>query len=155
MKILFTVFTVLILLSGCATRNAFSNLGLSEEQELALENTKDGKLVSQAQVGGVYSVVYLNNVSSNIDKNSINFYLSIYLKESSENIKLTMNNQNPNNIKKLASENEFSHLLPKKSEWSKNYLVSFNNNENNETINLLIESDQFSSDQLHYLKDQQ
>ena len=154
MKIFFTIFTILILLSGCGTRNAFSNLGLSAEQEVALENTKNGKLSFENKVGGVFSVIYMNNISSKLDKNFINFYVSIYLKEKSEDLSITMNQKKSLWIKEMPHENEFSSLLPSKSEWNKNYIVSFENDENNNTINLLIESDQFSSGQLHYLKDQ-
>lgn len=152
MKIFFTILTITILLTGCATRNAFSKLGMTVEQELALENTKSGKMQSEEIVGGVYSSIYMNNVSSKIDKKYITFYVSVYLKNQSKNLKITMNTQNPLEIKELALDNEYAHLLSKTSEWSKNYLVSFENNASSE-VNLLIESGQFSSGQLNYLKD--
>lgn len=152
MRIFFTIFTILILLSGCATKNAFTKLDLTKEQEFALENTRTGKLAFNEKVGGVFSAIYMNNVTSKINTNYINFYISVYLKNQSKDLKITMNQQNPLEIRELPYKNEFSNLLPIKSEWTKSYMVSF---KKDATVNLLIESGQFSSGQLSYLKDLQ
>ena len=154
MKIFFTILTITILLTGCATRNAFSKLEITEEQEKAIENTISGKLESQNIVGGVFSAIYLNNVILKTDNDNINFYISIYLKNQSTDLNITSNEQSPLEIVKLSQTNEYSHLLHTKSEWTKNYIVSFENNES-AGINLLIESGQFSSGQLNYVKDLQ
>lgn len=158
MRIFFSIFTILILLSGCATKSAFSKLDLSQEQELALENTRTGKLALNEKVGGVFSAIYMNNVTEKVDTNLINFFVSVYLKDQNKDLNITMNKQTPIEIKELPHKNEFSTLLPIDSKWSKSYMVSFENNETTQKkkrLNLLIESGQFSSGQLSYLKDLQ
>jgi len=154
MRYFFTAFIITILLSGCATRNAFSKLEISQEQELSIENTRSSKMISNGETGGIFSVVFLNNVFPKESKNTNDFYISIYTKNQNKdlNINIKLNKELPLEIKELPHANKFAHLAPITSEWTKNYLVSFKNNKKN-TIILQIDNGQFSSGELYYLKD--
>jgi len=152
MKFFFTTLIITILFSGCATRNAFSKLDISKKQELSIENIRSGKMKSDTRIGGIFSSVYLNNIYPNEDKNTNNFYISIYIKDKNQNLTIKLNKELFTDMKELPHANKYSNLLPITSPWTKNYLVSFQNNENKELI-LKIDNGQFSSGELYYLKD--
>ncbi|NOR56945.1 MAG: hypothetical protein GQ474_00300, partial [Sulfurimonas sp.] len=92
------------------------------------------------------------------------FYVYLYLKDEKEmhdsntldDIKLTLklNGKIPVKVKKLDSKNQFSHLASVNSEWKRYYLVAFEREEESE-INLVLETDQSSSDALTYQKDEE
>ena len=117
-----------------------------------MENTRTGKLSFKDKVGGIFSAIYMNNVSSEFDNEYNNFYISAYIKNKNEYLNITLDGKKPLEIKELSKDNEFSHLLYIKSDWGKNYIMSFENNERSE-VNLLIENGQFSSGQLSFSKD--
>ena len=149
--LLFTLIT-LILSSGCATKNAFTKLGLEESEEKAIENTRCAKIVSKDVVGGIFSAIYLNNIYQELEKEHALFYISIYIKEKGNDFNVTLNDELPVNIKKLSQINKYSHLLSNKNEWNQNYLVTFKNPVDSK-LNLLIDSGQYSSGPLSYLRD--
>ncbi|MDQ7061511.1 MAG: hypothetical protein Q9M43_10430 [Sulfurimonas sp.] len=93
MKIISSALVISILFSGCATRNAFSKLDISKEQEAAIENTKSGKIIFDKKVEGIYSAVYLNNVYENTDKTNNYFYISLYLKNKNNYLNITLNGE--------------------------------------------------------------
>lgn len=150
MKIFLLSVLTIIFISGCATKNAFSKLKMDVDQEKAIENTRSAKMLSEGKVGGIFSAIYLNNIYT--DKTTQQFYISIFMKESKSNLDFTLNGNKPLEIKELASDSEFAHLLMMENKWTKNYLISFENTKAS-NLNLLIYSDQFSSGQLKYLKD--
>ena len=150
MKIFLLSVLTIIFISGCATKNAFSKLKIDVDQEKAIENTRSAKMLSEGKVGGIFSAIYLNNIYT--DKTTQQFYISIFMKESKSNLDFTLNGNKPLEIKELASDSEFAHLLMMENKWTKNYLISFENTKAS-NLNLLIYSDQFSSGQLKYLKD--
>ncbi len=149
MKYFFTTLIIVILLQGCSVRNAFSKLEINKEQEKAVENTRSGKMNYNEKVGGIFSVMYLNDVYPSMNKSTNYFYISIYIKDKNEELVIMSNKQKPLKIKTLPHDNKFTRLLPMQSEWATNYLVSFDNNEK-EGVNISIESGQFSSGQLNY-----
>ena len=152
MKFFLFALITLILSSGCATKNAFTKLGLDDSQEKAIENTRCAKIISDDVVGGIFSAIYLNNIYKEIDDAHTLFYISIYIKEKSNDFNVTLNNELPVNIKKLSHINKYSHLLSSKNEWNQNYLVTFKNPVDSK-LNLLIDSGQYSSGPLSYLRD--
>ena len=149
MKILLLGIVTTILISGCATKNAFSKLNMGVEQEKAIENTRCAKITSNDNVGGIFSAIYLNNIYKEIDKNTQKFYISIYLKNTDSEVDIRLNNQKPLQMKKLPSKNEYSHLLSTNNKWTKNYEVSFVKTQG-QKLNLSIDSGPFSSGQLSY-----
>ncbi|MBC8237658.1 MAG: hypothetical protein H8E76_05455 [Helicobacteraceae bacterium] len=154
MKTFLFALITLIFISGCATKNAFTKLGLEDSEQKAIENTRCAKVISGDIVGGIFSAIYLNNIYEDINKEHKMFYISMYLKEKSDNFNVTLNNEKPIQIKKLPDFNKYSHLLPSKNKWTQNYLVTFKSAPNSD-LNLSIDSGQYSSGPLSYSKDQQ
>ncbi len=157
MKYFLTSLAIVFLFTGCTTRNAFSELNITTEQEMAIENTLSWKIVSSDKVEGVFSAIYLNNIYKNIDKNTNIFYISMYLKTQDQNFSVTLNEQVLQDIVILDKNNKYKKLLSIENDWRNDYLVSFKNDENNNSNQLIlkIDSGPFSSGPLNYLKDQQ
>lgn len=156
MKIILSVLIIGILTTGCTTRNAFSKLDITKEQEAAIENTRSGKITSSKQLEGIYSAIYLNNVYQNEEAKHYNFYISMYLKNKTNDLNITLNKQEAVLLKKLPEKNKYAELLGLKVPWTNNYFVSFKRDENNESAKLIlqIDNDQFSSGQLTYVREQ-
>jgi len=152
MKYFFIALIITVLTSGCATRNAFSKLKISPEQERAIENTKSGKIQKDLLVEGVYSAINLNAVYPDMSKEKVNFYISIYIKDKQDELHVTLNGEEPTSIHSLEKDNRFSHLQGVENDWIDNYLLSFDNNET-AGLQLLIESGQFSSGLLNFPKE--
>ena len=138
-----------LFISGCATKNAFSKLNMGVEQEKAIENTRCAKLVSKNIVGGIFSAVYLNNIYKDIDKKTQKFYISIYMKNTEENLNIRLNTEEPLETKKLPSTNEYVHLLSTKNKWTSHYEVTFAKTQD-ESLSLSLDSGPFSSGLLSY-----
>ena len=149
MKIFLTAFFAIILLSGCANKNAFSQFNMGTEQEKAIENTISSKMLANNKIGGIFSAIYLNNIYKEMDKNTQKFYISIFMKESQDKIEVSLNNEEPIESKKLSNYNKYSSLLPMKNQWTKNYLVTFKSTLDS-NLSLSIDSGQFSSGPLKY-----
>ncbi len=152
MKYFFTALIITILTSGCATKTAFSKLGISPEQELAIENTRTGKIQKGTKIEGVYSAINLNAIYPDMNKNKMNFYVSIYIKDKQDELYITLNGKEPTSITPLEKDNRFSHLQSIENNWINNYLLSFENDEK-APLKLLIESGQFSSGILTFVKE--
>jgi hypothetical protein len=154
LKILLLGLATTLFISGCATKNAFSKLNMGTEQEVAVENTRCAKLITEDSVGGIFSAVYLNNIYKDMDQKTQNFYISTYIKKSDIDLDIKLNGKKPLTITKLPSLNKYSHLLSTSNEWTKNYEVIFMKTKSS-NINLSIDSGQFSSGLLKYSKDLQ
>jgi hypothetical protein len=161
MKYFFATLFVGFLISGCATRSAFSKFGITQEQELSIENTRSGEMRNGTKVGGIFSSVYLNNIYPNMSEDTNVFYISTYMRKDSvdnnesNDFSIKMNNAKPKEIRKLAYDTKLNDLLPVKTSWTNNYVVTFDNNETTDKIDLVIGIDQFSSGSLIYSKDAQ
>ena len=154
MKIFLFSFILTILISGCTTKNAFSKLEMSKDQEKAVENTRSAKMIEGENIGGIFSAIYLNNIYKNINKESKLFYISIFMKEKNSSINATLNNNKAIHSEKLPHTNKYSHLLPITNTWTQNYLVTFTDTQSKD-INLSIDSGPFSSGLLSFQEDLQ
>lgn len=164
MKSFFITVNILLILSGCATKNAFSKFDMSTEQELSASSLQSSKIVSGGKVGGVVSAIYLNEIYPNSFHQNEYFFVCLFLKNREEmynpnslddiDLALKLNSKLPVKIKKLAPDNQFSHLLSMKNSWNSYYLVAFEKEEEKK-LSLLLESGQSSSAALRYQKDEQ
>lgn len=152
MKYFLISLIVSVLITGCATRNAFSMLEITPDQELAVENTRSGQIRVDKKVSGVFSAIYLNNVYPNMKEDTNLFYVSVYTKKKNSDVNITMNGNSPVDIREILYETKLNSLLPIKTAWTKNYLVSFENIVS-AGITLTIENGQYSSGPLTYSKD--
>jgi hypothetical protein len=164
MKYILTILTFSLLFIGCADKNAFSKFNMQVDQELSASSLQESKIKMGENVEGVFSAIYLNDVYPNVYTVNEYFYVYLYLKDKKEmydtntldKIKLTMklNGNLPVKIKKLDSNNKFSNLASVNSKWRKYYLVAFKREVKNK-INLVLETDQSSSEALTYQKDEE
>jgi len=164
MKYILTILTFWLLFMGCADKNAFSKFNMQKDQELSAASLQGSKIKMGENVEGIFSAIYLNKVYPNVYTHNEYFYVYLYLKDEKkmhdtntlDDIKLTMklNGRLPIKIKKLDAKNKFSHLASVESEWMRYYLVAFEKEEEN-AINLVLETDQSSSDVLEYQKDEE
>ena len=143
-----------LLLTGCTTKNAFSELGLSLAQEKAIESTRNEKMRDKEEVGGLFSVIYLNNIHKELPKDTQEFYLAIYAKNGYDQLHFTLNGANAVDVSKLPKENEYSKLLTMKNQWSQEYLLSFKTPKEKQ-LTLLIGNGRFSSGLLEFVEDPQ
>ncbi len=160
MKIFFTSLVIVLFLSACADKTAFSRFEMSEEQELTASSLQSSKIVSGERVDGIFSAIYLNEVYPDTMYEHESFYISLYLKQDKENFKIWLNGHLPLIIEKLPHANQFSHLASVESEWSSYYLVTFQkyaqkSKDFNEPLTLVLESGPSSSAVLVYPVEQQ
>lgn len=154
MKYFLTTLLVAFLFSGCSTRNAFTQLDIDEKQKKAIEQTKSGQIVFDGKIKGIYSAIYLNNLDQSINPKTSQFYMSLYLKDVNSTLSIKLNNKKALSVVQLEEENKYSHLLPIKTPWRDNYLVTFKKTKKKK-LTLKIDSGQFSSGPLKYSKVQQ
>ena len=161
MRYILTILTFWLLFMGCADKNAFSKFNMQPDQELSAASLQGTKIKMGDNVEGIFSAIYLNKVYPNVYTLNEYFYVYLYLKDEKkmhdsntlDDIKLTLklNGKIPLKVKKLDAKNKFSHLASVHSEWKRYYLVAFEKEEESE-INLVLETDQSSSDALTYQK---
>jgi len=153
MKNILLFLTFLLLFAGCSQKNAFSAFDMDKTKELSVSSLQSSKIVSQnADVRGVFSAIYLNEVYPETFNEHEYFFIFIYLKEAKElhnakdgiesDLKLTLNSKSPLKIKKLPKQNQFSHLIETTNNWSEYYMVAF---EMADKLNLSLKEEQSSS----------
>ena len=163
MKSFFIVLTFLLLLWGCADKNAFSKFDLDIKQELTATNLQSSKIMSNGKTEGIFSAIYLNEIYPESFNQNEYFFVYIYMKNkkkmhnpnSLDDIELTLklNSKLPLKIKKLSHINRFSYLASVKNDWNRYYLVAFN--KQGSLLSLVLESDLSSSAVIKYQKGEQ
>ena len=157
-----TIIAILLLISGCSTRNAFEQFNMEKEQELSVSSLLSSKITSQnGEIQGVVSAIYLNEIYPQSYNNNEYFFVYIFLKDKKKmndpkrfdelSLNLKLNNKTPIKIKQLPHENKFTNLAFMKSDWNKYYLVAFQK-DNKSSLNLVLESGQSFSAPLKYQK---
>ena len=152
MKSILNALFFTILLAACSHQNAFTKFNLNKEQELGMSSLKSSKIIANNKVRGVISAIYLNEVDPNQFNENEYFYIFTYLKDSSEDITLTLNQKSAIKIEKLSNENRFSHLCSIKNEWNRYYLVTFAK-EKKDTLKLILQTSNGSKASLVYKKE--
>jgi len=156
MKTFLLVITAIFILSGCTTRNAFEKFDLKNDQTMAVENSRSGKLIEDGKVVGLYSAVYLNNIYTNVKDTSEAFYISVYKKDGVySDINMSLNSNDSFRVDELDKENQFKYLLSTKNRWGRYYLATFDENEDSATNILEIGIGNSSSGKVFFLKDRQ
>ncbi len=160
MKTIFTAILLTLLLSGCSRQNAFTKFDMNKQEELSESSLQSSKIILNEKVYGVFSAIYLNEVSPDKYSQYEYFYIYIYLKEKSEmhnpntldDIELTLklNGKTPVKIQELSNKNKFSHLSSVESDWNRYYLVAFKPAKDN--LKLVLENFGAKSTALTYEK---
>ena len=153
MKSFFIILTFMILLAGCADKNAFSKFNMTTEQELSASSLQSSKVKFGEEIDGTFSAIYLNEVYPKVYYKDDYFFIYLYLKEKKEEWDLKLNSKSPIKIEQLSHANKFSHLIATKNEWNRYYLVTFKKDKENR-LSLILENGQSSSAALMYQKDE-
>lgn len=152
MKTFTIILTFLVLISGCASKNAFERFSMSKEQELSEDALSRSKIKFGDKVNGIVSVVYLNFVSPQKYNDGEYFYVYTYIKNKNYESRFLLNDKEPVEVKELPAKNIFTHLTSIDNEWSKYYLVKFQ--EQGDKLSFIFESGPYSSDILKFEKDE-
>lgn len=151
MKYLLITLSTIFIFGGCSKNGAFEDFNLTKEQERSMNSLQSAKIRDAKTIDGMISAIYLNEVYPNTYNYHEYFFVYRYNKTKSE-LNLKLNSNSPIKVKKLSSKNEFSELIGVESEWNEYYLVSFEH-QDTKKLSLVLESGQFSSDPLVYLKE--
>jgi len=130
---------IIITFNACSSQNAFSNFKLSHEEEQSVLSLQSSKIISNKNITGIFSAIYLNKINANKYSNYETFYISLYLKKEDKKINFMLNNNNAFSVKELDVPNEFSNLFPINNQWYKYYLVKFEKDKTSQ-LNLSLET---------------
>jgi len=146
-KILFAGIVVL-LITGCAKKDAFTQFEMTSDQERGVDNAfyarltkivKDDNITSHTQVSAVTAGLYLNELYPNRYEDVEQFYIVFFAKNKAllEYFQFKLNGHNPIKVVKLPTENEYAHLMKMNNKWSIHYLVTFQKAKSN-TLHLKV-----------------
>ena len=153
MKTFLTALFFLLLLGGCAEKNAFSRFDINEKQEIALNALQSSKIQDKNRVNGVVTVVYLNQVEPEKFKDSEVFYVFMYLKDKSMPVNFTLNGKAPIfTVKELTYLNEYTYLTSTDVAWNKYYLVTFS--KQGDMLKFKVKNDKYTSQEMVFEKDE-
>ena len=153
MKTFLTALFFLLLLGGCAEKNAFSRFDINEKQEIALNALESSKVQNKNSVNGVVTVVYLNQVEPEKFKNNEVFYVFMYLKDKSMPVNFTLNGEAPiYTVKELTQYNEFTYLTSTDTPWNRYFLVTFS--KQSDILKFKMENGKYSSQEMVFEKDE-
>ena len=152
MKTFTIILTFLVLISGCASKNAFEQFEMSEKQELSANALARSKIKYADKVNGIVSTVYLNFVSPEEYTDGEYFYVYTYLKNKNYEFHFLLNDKEPISIEELPRKNAFTELTSIDNEWNRYYLLKFE--EQGDKLNFVFENGPYSSDILKFEKDE-
>jgi len=152
MKTFTIILIFLVLISGCASKNAFEQFEMSEKQELSANALARSKIKHADKVNGIVSTVYLNFVSPEEYTDGEYFYVYTYLKNKNYKFRFLLNDKEPISIEELPRKNAFTELTSIDNEWNRYYLLKFE--EQGDKLNFVFENGPYSSDILKFEKDE-
>ncbi|NPA59619.1 MAG: hypothetical protein GXO30_04020 [Epsilonproteobacteria bacterium] len=159
MKYIITNIALILLLLGCADKNAFTRFDIKKEQELGMVSLQNSKIKTlDDKTKGIISVVYLNDVYPKKYKDYEYFYIYFYINDKDKihdvNFMIKLNNKTPLSVKKLSNVNEFSGLTSTYNQWNSYYLVKFKEEKRSQIVFMLKDKD-IKSDEIIYYKDEE
>ena len=152
MKTFTIILTFLVLISGCASKNAFERFDMSKKQELGEDALQRSKIKYADKVNGIVSTIYLNFVSPQEYNDGEYFYVYTYLKNKNYEFRFLLNDKEPISVEELAKTNAFTELTSIDDEWNRYYLVKFE--EQGDKLNFVFENGPYTSDTLKFEKDE-
>jgi hypothetical protein len=144
---------LLVLLTGCSQKSAFSNFELSKEQEISISNTQRAKIVSPSKVEGIFTAVYLNNIYPQKYTPNDFFLIFLYTKDeiAPKELVFQANQKKALRIEEVQSNDEFTTLFQMQNSWNSCYLLEFESDANKD-INFEVNSGIYKSITLIYKK---
>lgn len=154
MKIVLTLLTTITLFTGCVDKNGFDNFGFSLQKQQWENNFISSKIEDQEGFQGIISAVYLNKVLPQKYNNNECFYLSIYLKDATQKLTFTLNEQASIVVKEIPNNDEFKEFVQTKKKWTKYYIVEFAEQKENDVLSFIAKNDTLSSSKMIFKKDE-
>jgi len=156
--------------SGCSSITDNPNmkqlLTKDDIYHTSLINTHKAQLIASLETKALLTATYLNPVvEQNPDWRSFQFnphdgeyfFVGVYISDSKEHsfntkgYKLTLNNQEPIEVKAIGKNDPLRYEMPMVDNWSNYYLVKFRANSEDEQ-KLIFESERFGEDVIVYSK---
>lgn len=160
MKYFFLITIFLLISTGCSQKNAFVKFDMGKDEERSISSLQTSQIIGKnAEISGVISAVYLNEIYPKKFSKNDSFYLFIYMKDSKNRdlmdpkINLKMNKRLPISVTELPSNNEFTHLVDVENSWNRYYLVEFEKDDG--ALDLIFDNKSSLSSALKYKKDDQ
>ncbi len=159
-KLLILNLSIIFLFFGCTPPSAFTFFKKDKLKANALQYTKKADIVSKRQVEAILNVTYLNSVDDEFDDENQNFIVGVFI--SSDNTKeknrylnnkdysLSMNGRKPFYVKVLSDQHKMYGHLPMFNNWSKYYLIKFNTKDDEENLNVTLQSKKHGSASLSF-----
>lgn len=154
MKIVLTLLTIISFFTACVDKNGFDNFGFSLQKQQWENNFISSKIEDQNEFQGTISAVYLNKVIPEKYHNSEYFYLSIYLKDTTQKLSFTLNDEASISVKELENNDEFQSFVQTKKQWTKYYIVEFAEQKENDVLNFKAYNNTLSSNKMVFKKDE-
>ena len=151
MKNFLLITLILALFTGCSSSNAFSKFNLTPEQAKSENSILSSKIHFKGKTVGIISALYLNQVFPKVYNENAWFYVSVYTKNSEDNLNFFLNGEKTLSIKKLHAENKFSNLISLNENWKTYYLLQFKQPSN--ALSFVAKNSLYSSDALIYTKE--
>lgn len=154
MKIALTLLTLTTLFTGCVDKNGFDNFNFSQERQQWENNQINSKIQDQTQTQGIISAVYLNKVMPELYKGAEYFYVTVYLKNDSEQLSFTLNDQPSTLQEELTNNDNFKAFTNGAKQWNKYYIIGFLEQKGQDVLTLEAKNCNISSSKMVFKKDE-
>ncbi|WP_304543761.1 hypothetical protein [Sulfurimonas microaerophilic] len=154
MKIIVSSLIVISLFTSCVDKNGFDNFNFTPAQEQWENNQINSRINDDKELQGTVTAVYLNKVMPNLYKEGEYFYISLYLKDDSQEVSFTLNDQPSIYQEKLPNNDEFKKFTNSTNKWNKYYLVGFLEQKGVDTLSLEVKNDKVFSNKMAFKKDE-
>jgi len=164
MRNILILISFFIFFSGCSKTTAFDFFKMDENYERAVDNLQTGTIVSSFETKAILSTIYLNRVYPKKYNDGEYFFVAIYLRDdirlyfksgiNNKKYEFTLNGVKPLDARELKTDDELRLSMPITNEWNRYYLVKFPI-QDKDTLNLILQNDEYDSVALTYQKDEE
>jgi hypothetical protein len=154
MKIVLILLTTITFFTGCVDKNGFDNFGFSLQKQQWENNFISSKIEDKNSFQGTISAVYLNKVLPEKYNKNEWFYLSIYLKDTTQKLTFTLNDQPSIVVKEIPNNDEFKEFVQTKKKWTKYYIVEFAEQKENDVLSFIAKNSTLASNKMIFKKNE-
>lgn len=151
MRLFVSLMGVWLLISGCATHNAFEAFEIDAKSERAITGLRTATLFEGRRVVAVLSSVYLNYVEPEQFPHEETFLIATYTEMPSIISNMRLNGYAPIHVDELASDDALLAYLPIQNDWNRYFLMVYPE-QRVETLTLKPDSDQNATGAISYQK---
>ena len=129
-------FTSTLFFTACSSYSITKYFDKDEFYLNSLQETKKSDILINNEVKAIFTATYLNKVDEKYDNEFVNFIVSIYEVEKSNDFALELNGRKYTELTKIASDSELIKSIPLKNSWATYYFVKFEKSEEDKAISL-------------------